>query len=297
MTSPGPRKSGESSAAGTRDGESSDSRPPASPSGASRRRSVPTAPRAVTSRASGVVARGWPPVAVAVLGLLAWSVAARTAGVPDVILPSPGDVAAALAEHWPALAEAAGVTALTAGLGVVAGAVVGAALAVAMAASETTRAVVRPYVIALRVVPVIAVAPLLFRWFGDGVGARAALAGTLAIFPVTIATYQGVAATPEEFVALARSVGASPATRYLRVRLPAAAPQAFAGLRIAAAAGVVGAVVAEFLTLKAGIGYRVFRASTRLQTARMVAALGVLALLGVAFYLVPALVERRMDWG
>jgi len=55
-------------------------------------------------------------------------------------------------------------------------------------------------------------------------------------------------------------------------------------------------VVAEFLTLKAGIGYRVFQASTRLQTARMVAALGVLALLGVGFYLVPALVERRATW-
>ncbi|UPV73630.1 ABC transporter permease subunit [Halorussus limi] len=260
-----------------------------------------SAPDAVARRAAGsasaLAARAGPPLAVAVLAVVAWWAAARTAAVPDVIFPTPFDVGRALADHWPALVGAAGVTAVTAGLGVLGGALVGVLLATAMTVSETTRAVVRPYVVALRVVPVVAVAPLLFRWFGDGVPARALLAATLAVFPVTIATHQGLAATPDEYLALARSVGASSADRYLRVRLPAAAPQAFAGLKIAAAAGVVGAVVSEFLTLKAGIGYRVFRASTRLQTARMVAALFVLALLGVAFYLVPALAERRVDWG
>ncbi|WP_137287098.1 ABC transporter permease [Halorussus salinisoli] len=270
--------------------------PPPQASDAGGPRSAASASRSVASRASALAARVGPPVVVAALALVAWWWAARTAAVPDVIFPSPADVAASLADHWPALVGAAGVTALTAGLGIVGGALVGAALAVAMSASETTRAVVRPYVVALRVVPVVAVAPLLFRWFGDGVPARALLAAALAVFPVTIATYQGLAATPDEYLALARSVGASSAAQYLRVRLPAAAPQAFAGLKIAAAAGVVGAVVAEFLTLKAGIGYRVFRASTRLQTARMVAALGVLAVLGVGFYLTPTLVERRVEW-
>ncbi|MFC7080601.1 ABC transporter permease [Halorussus caseinilyticus] len=297
MTNSGPPESGPpaSGAGGPRSGAGERASLPNAEAGASRPDA--DARRSAERRASALVARAGPPLLVAVLGVLAWSAAARTTSVPAVIFPSPADVAAALAANWPALAGAAGVTALTAGLGVAAGSLVGAALAVAMSASETTRAAVRPYVVALRVVPVIAVAPLLFRWFGDGVPARALLAATLAVFPVTIATAQGLAATPDEYVALARSVGASAPARYLRVRLPAAAPQAFAGLKIAAAAGVVGAVVAEFLTLKAGIGYRVFRASTRLQTARMVAALGVLAVVGVGFYLVPALVERRVDWG
>lgn len=280
MTGPGSPASGA--------GQSDASGPDRNPARASRSR---------IGSASAFVEQATPPIGVGVVLVVGWWAAARTAEVPSVVFPSPGDVAGALAENWPVLAEAAGVTALTGGTGLVAGALVGGVLAVAMSASETTRAVVRPYVVALRVVPVIAVAPLLFRWFGDGVPARALLAGTLAVFPVTIATYQGLSATPEEFVALARSVGASELSQYRRVRLPSAAPQAFAGLKIAAAVSVVGAVVAEFLTLKAGIGYRVFRASTRLQTARMVAALGVLAVLGVAFYLVPAVVERRADWG
>ncbi len=250
----------------------------------------------VADRALELAARAVPPLAVAAVLLFGWWLAARSAAVPAVVFPGPGDVTAALVEQWSTFLVAAAVTAATAGLGTTLGVIVGATLAVAMAASETARAVVRPYVIALRIAPVIAVAPLLFRWFGDGIAARALLVATLAIFPVTIATYQGLRATPRQYVALARSVGASNAQLYLRVRLPAAAPEAFAGLKIAAAVGVVGAVIAEFLTLKAGIGYQVFRASTRLQTARMIGALGVLAVVAVAFYLVPGLVERRMGW-
>lgn len=253
--------------------------------------------RSLAGRAATLAERAIPPLLIAGLVLAAWWMAARYAALPAVIFPSPDDVAGALAANWPTLLAAARVTAVTAGLGILAGALAGTALAAAMAASETTATVVRPYVVALRVVPVIAVAPLLFRWFGDGVPARALLAAIVAAFPVTIGTYQGLRATPEEYLALAQSVGASTTEQFLRVRLPASAPHAFAGLKIASAAGVVGAVVGEFLTLDAGIGYQVFRASTYLQTALMVAALGVLAALGVGFYLVPALVESRVDWG
>ncbi|PSP55236.1 ABC transporter permease [Halobacteriales archaeon QS_1_67_19] len=264
--------------------------------GIRRRASGSSASGSTPSRAFALADRVAPPLVTAGVALVAWWAVARTAAVPAVILPSPVDVGVALADRWPALLGAAAVTGVTAGAGTLVGAAAGAVLAASMAASETARAAVRPYVVGLRVVPVIAVAPLLFQWFGDGVPARALLAAALAVFPVTIATYEGLRATPREFVDLARSVGTSRTAEFRRVRLPAAAPEAFAGLKIAAAASVAGAVVAEFLTLDAGIGYRVFRASTRLQTARMLAALAVLAALGVAFYLVPALVERRIRW-
>lgn len=243
------------------------------------------------------VARAWPPLAVAALAVAGWWAAVRAAEVPPVVFPGPSGVATAFVAEWPTLVAAAGITAATAGLGLVAGTCVGIALALGMVASETVAAVARPYVVALRIVPLVAVAPMVFLWFGDGLPSRALLAATIAVFPVTVAAYDGLRTTPREYLDLARSVGAPARDRLLRVRFPAAAPETFAGVKVAAATSVVGAVVAEFLTLEAGLGYRVFHASTRLETAEMLAALGALAVLGVAFYLVPALAEQRVRRG
>ncbi|WP_158057493.1 ABC transporter permease [Halorussus halophilus] len=232
-----------------------------------------------------------PPFVVGILAVVGWATVIRLADVPEVVFPGPTAVATTLVRTWPELARAAGVTVATAGAGLLVGATLGLTIALAMTVSETTAAVARPYVVALRIVPLVAIAPILFRWFGDGFAARAILAATLAVFPVTVSAREGLRATPRELLDLARSVDASTTARLLRIRLPAAAPETLAGTKIAAAASVVGAVVAEFLTLDAGLGYRIFRASTRLQSARMVAALVVLALVGVAFYLLPVAVE------
>jgi ABC-type nitrate/sulfonate/bicarbonate transport system permease component len=214
----------------------------------------------------------------------AWVVAFE---VPAVVLPAPTDVGAAIVRSYPTLLWDTGVTAVTAGLGLVAGCVVGVSVAFAMTHSPATTRVLLPYVVALRIAPLVAVAPLVFLWFGRGVPARALLVGTLTIFPMTVATLDGLRSTPRQYVALARSVGASPAAVFLRIRVPAAAPSVFAGLELAATLSVIGTVIAEFLTLRAGLGYRVFVTADRLQTADSFAALTALSLLGIAFFLAP----------
>lgn len=247
-------------------------------------------------RARAVAATVGPPLAVLVAGLAAWQAAVVATGVPPVILPSPLDVAAAAGASAGTLLAAAAVTAATALLGLAAGVVVGLALALAMVASRPVGAVVQPYLVALRVAPLVAIGPLVFLWIGAGIPARALLVATLTTFPVAIGSLEGLRATPEPYLDLLRSVGASRRARLLRVRLPAAAPSVFAGVKLAAALSVIGTVVAEFLTLRAGLGYRVFEASTALATARMFAALVGLALLGLAFYGTAALIERRFPW-
>jgi len=215
-------------------------------------------------------------------------------GSPAVVLPSPLEVGVALVDLRWTLAADAGTTALTAWLGLTAGLVVGSILAFVMAVSRPAAAVVLPYVVALRIAPLVAIAPLLFLWFGRGIPGKALLVTTLTVFPITIAALDGLRSTPESYLTLLRSVGASTTTVFFRVRLPAAAPSVFAGVKIAATLAVIGAVVAEFVTLDAGIGYRVFETSTTLRTAESYAALVALCVLGLGFYGVPALLERAV---
>lgn len=239
------------------------------------------------------VARRVPAALVLVVGLVAWQAATVALSIPSVVLPSPVEVGAELAASWPLLLGDAAVTGATAALGLLGGVVVGLLVAFGMTASRTVELVARPFVVGLRIAPLVAIAPLLFLWFGRGIVARALLVATLTQFPVTIASVGGLRAVPEEHLDLARSVDAPAARTFLRVRVPAAAPSVFAGVKLAAALSVIGAVVSEFVTLTAGLGYRVFVSSAALRTERTYAALTVLVGLGLAFYLLPAWLERR----
>jgi NitT/TauT family transport system permease protein len=242
------------------------------------------------------VRRWWPPAALFVAVVGAWHLAAARSGVPTVVFPSPLDVGRALVANAHVLGRDAAVTGLTAGLGLLGGTVAGVLLAFGMTQSRTFDALAHPYLVALRIAPLVAIAPMLFLWFGRGVGPRALLVTTITVFPVTVSSLGGLRAVPREYLDVARSAGAPERQVFFRIRVPAAAPSVFAGVKLAAALSVVGAVVAEFVTLSAGLGYRVFVSSTNLQTARAYAALFVLAVLGVAFYGVPAYLERRVQW-
>jgi len=261
-----------------------------------RRLSAATLPGTSGRAVSAALRRLWPPTVVAVAVVVAWAWFVRATGVPPVVLPGPSDVLAAGMDTYATLLAAAATTATTAALGLAAGIVVGLSLAFAMVGSRTVAAVVHPYLIALRIAPLIAIAPLVFLWIGDGILARASLVATMTVFPVAIASVDGLRAVPEEYTDLAESVDASAVQTFLWIHVPAAAPSVFAGVKLAAALAVVGTVVAEFLTLQAGIGYHLFHTAEYLQTSQTFAALGVLTLLGLAFYLLPAAVEGRLDW-
>lgn len=258
------------------------------------RSTVPSVGRPPGFDLGAIAARLAPPIAVLVALLATWHGVVVAYDIPTLVLPSPVDVLRALAETYPTLLADAVVTGLTAWIGLVAGGTTGLGLAFLMTRSRSAARTILPYVVALRIAPLIAVAPLLFLWFGRGIPSRSLLVATLTVFPVSIATLDGLRDVPEPYLDLARSVGASGPRIFLLVRVPAAAPSVFAGLKIAATLSVIGAVVAEFVTLDAGLGYRVFDTAVYLRTAETYAALAVLSLLGVGFYLVPVAVERAV---
>lgn len=237
-----------------------------------------------------------PPALVFCLVITLWQLVVIRTNVPAVILPSPFQVAATTIRRFPTLAMDAAITALTALLGLLASICLGIIIAFAMTYSRIATAIIHPYLISLRIAPLVAIAPLIFLWIGDGIVARALLVTSMAVFPVAIASFDGLRSTPREYLDLMESIGTPPRRVFLRVRVPAAAPSVFAGVKLASVLSVIGTVVTEFVTLKAGLGYRIFHTSAYLQTRRTFAALLVLSVVGIAFYLGPVFVEKRM-WG
>ena len=178
-------------------------------------------------------------------GLLAW--AALAARVGPLLLAGPDDVARALVVERARLGEATFRTALSAIGGLGAAALLGVALAVAAWWSRALRAALLPYIVALQVVPIVAIAPLLVVWLGYGTGVALTTAVIAAFYPVYSATTTGLAAPGRELVDLFDLYGAGRGRELWLLRLPAALPAIFSGLRSAAGLSVIGAVVGEFV--------------------------------------------------
>jgi NitT/TauT family transport system permease protein len=175
-------------------------------------------------------------------------------------------------------------------LAVAAGSVVGALLAY----SGIARRVLYPYLVVLHLTPIVAIAPLLAIWFGLGMSTKVIVTFIVAFFPLVVGAASGLRAADVDMITLMRSMNASEWQVLWRVRLPAAAVPMMAGLRIAAPLTVVGAVVAEFVSPDSGLGYLILQAKAVLDTASLFLAVAGCAFVGLVFFWLAALLERRI---
>jgi NitT/TauT family transport system permease protein/taurine transport system permease protein len=109
---------------------------------------------------------------------------------------------------------------------------------------------------------------------------------------VLLSTAAGIQ-TSSKFLLAARSMGATLPQQIARVIIPASLPTIFAGLRLGGALAIIGVVVSEMLTAAAGIGYLVTLNRTILDSPRVFAAILMILLLSIAYYLLSRAIERR----
>lgn len=235
------------------------------------------------------------PLLVGALALLCWEMAVRVFHVPVVILPPPSRVMLEFfGPRFAELLQHAVPSGLQIASGFVFATVSGILLAVLMAYSVLLRAALQPYMIALQVIPKIALAPLFILWFGIGFSSRFAFATFICFFPVVIATLTGLRDTPTEVLRMCQAIGASEAQVMWRVRLPFALPYVFAGLKIAATMAVIGVVIGEFISADRGLGYLILYCASRSETPGVLAAIAVLCAIGLSLYGVVAWTEQRL---
>lgn len=236
-------------------------------------------------------------LAILAVLLIAWQILVVVTGVPHFILPSPLSVARSLYQNAGLLLSHAGVTAAEIVLGLLLGSVLGVASALLLTASQRARRYGLPLMIVSQSLPVFAIAPLLTLWFGFGISSKVAMATLIIYFPIVAAAFDGLRHTPQDSLALARVLGATPFNLLWRVRLPHALPALASGLRVATSVAPIGAVVGEWVGSSRGLGYLMLHANARMQVDLMFSALFCLALLAVLLYaIVNALLDRLLFW-
>ncbi|MFC7080599.1 ABC transporter permease [Halorussus caseinilyticus] len=236
------------------------------------------------------------PAGALAVGVLAWWAVVALLGIPAYLLPTPAAVAARLADRPGLYLRNAATTLRTILAGGLAGVLTGFGAAAVVVHSTFLRRALAPYLVTARVLPKIAVAPLLLVYLGTGAGTALAFVSLVAFFPTFVSSTAGLRETPDEYLDLLRSVEAGPVRTFLFVRVPSALPSVFAGLKQSAALAVVGAVVAEWVLTDEGLGYLVLVGAENVQTDAVLAAVAVLFAEGLAVYGAVAAVENRVSW-
>lgn len=184
-------------------------------------------------------------------------------------------------------------------VGFVAGGLIGFSLGLLFVRSSLAERGLMPWVIASQTVPLLAIAPMVVLWAGKARlplwVAVAAIAAFLSFFPVTINTVRGLRSPSPTATELFRSYASSPRQEFMKLRVPAALPYLFTGLKVAAGASVVGTIVGELPSgLPDGLGRQLLTFAYYYLSGpeKLYAAVFFSALLGIAFVTLVALIER-----
>lgn len=236
---------------------------------------------------------------VITLGLLivAWQILVPILEVPRYILPVPSAFMARVWESRELLWDNMLVTASEVGLGFTWATALSIPLALLITASRYLERAFYPLIVFFQLIPKIAIAPLFIVWFGFGLFPKVLITFLLCFFPTLVASMAGFKAIDPRLFYITRSMGAGRWQTFRHVRLPAALPFIFAGLRVSIVFASTGAIVGEFVGANAGLGYLLLRASSYLDMTLIFAVLVVLSVMGLAFsYAVTTLERLVMPW-
>jgi len=239
----------------------------------------------------------WPVLGVIVAIIGWWLVTAAFRLVHPAVLPPPQEVLTAFEARPGELLDGLGATTLATVIGFLLSTAAGILIGIALAASRTIERMFSPLLVAVNAVPKIALGPLLVVSLGWGQRPILTMVILLSFFPIVLSTSTGLTTTPTDLAELARSLDASRWQAFRKVRLPAALPQIFVGLKVAMPLAAIGAVIGEFQAGEGGLGYQIVQYSGMGDSATAWAAIILVGTMSIVLYFALVLVERlALPW-
>lgn len=228
--------------------------------------------------------------------VLLWQLAVWALHVPPYMLPPPLNVARAIAARPSELAASFLISAEAAAAGLAGSIVVGLLIALVFARSPFLRRMLFPYTILLQTVPIVAIAPLILMWAGQGLFAVSLVTFIICLAPIIANATQGLISVDPNLVQLFLMHNASQGQMLRRLRLPHSLPYLFVGIRISSGIAVIGAITGELFAGstrvgQGGLGYSILYAMAQLQTDYLFALVITATLLGFSFFFIAMFFE------
>ncbi|MCU1701677.1 MAG: hypothetical protein JWR34_7740 [Mycobacterium sp.] len=255
-------------------------------------------PVRTTASARARIRRIAPPVGAFTLVIATWQLIITIFDVPSYMLPSPLTLLRTLWDERTSIWQPTWVTVQESYLGFVVATVAGVAIALVMMRWNIAERGFYPYLIVLQTIPIVAIAPLFVVWIGPGQTTNMLVGAMIALFPVAANALHGLKSIDRNLVQLYGMAGAAPRVTLFSLRLPGASPSILTGMRIAAGASVIGAIVGEFVAGvgggEGGLGYIITQSAVQLRTPQLFVAVVMASVVSLVLFGFVVLLERLL---
>lgn len=222
-----------------------------------------------------------------------WEFLVRFFSLPQYLYPPPSVIFIDIIKNIGNLLFHTGITFMEALLGFLLANTLGILTAIIFTHSKIIEKSLYPFAIALKTTPIVAMAPILILWFGNGYLSKIAAAALISFFPSIVNTIKGLRNIDPESLDLFKSMSANKWQIFFKLRVPTALPYIFSAMKISSSLTIVGAIVGEFVGADKGIGYVILVSSYHLETDKMFGAVVCAALAGIIFFRIISLLEKK----
>ncbi|MER9559865.1 ABC transporter permease [Mesorhizobium sp. M0323] len=220
-----------------------------------------------------------PPALVLIAFVIAWQFSSEWFDVPKYLFPPPSEFLGRFVTDRGALAYNFAATGYVVVVGFIVATLIAIPLGMAIASYSSLRRNLFPLVVFFEIIPKTITAPLLIVWFGFGFAPRIGLTVIMTFFPILVNAIAGFSSVNPRFQLITESMGASAWQTFRFIRLPAAMPYIFAGMKIGVVNAVTAAITAEFIGANEGLEALILSAGDYMDISLMFAGVIATALL------------------
>lgn len=232
------------------------------------------------------------PVITLVLVLALWEICVHVFSISLYLLPAPSKIATSIIENADILWKHSLVTLKEAILGLIIATIAAIIIAIGMDVSKTFKHSIFPHLIVTQTVPVMVLGPLFTIWLGFGLAPKVLMVVFMCFFPIAISFCDALGNVDRHQMNLLRSFGAKKWQIYTMVKIPSATPALFSGLKVAATYCIGGAIVGEWLSASAGLGYYMIRVKNGYMLDKVFACVIIIIILSLMLHGIVVLLEK-----
>ncbi len=177
--------------------------------------------------------------------------------------------------------------------GLVIGTLIGSVSGLLLWYSDKFTSIIRPFIIAIGTLPILAFAPLFIFWFGIGFGMKVAIAAFSTVFVAFNQAQRGAISVSTEYIETVKGMNASKTQIFSKIIVPASINWVFSSMRLNVGFGLLGAFIGEFVSSDKGLGHLILKAAGLYNTSRALAAAVGIAVLAIILDYLARLIEKN----